>query len=84
MPVVRANLPTLSQRGETPLYLGNLNAAFGGTILIPVFPDFPRGPGPAPPLDISLLWTVDPGSRTPGQITPLNYYLAGAAGVPQV
>ena len=84
VPVVRGELPTFTQRGNVPLFLSNLNADFAGTVLIPLFPPFQRGPGPAPQLDFSLLWTVEPGARHPGTLTPLNYYLAGAAGVPQV
>ena len=84
LPVVRGDLPTFTQRGEIPLFLNSLNADFGGTVLIPLFPFFTRGPGPAPPMDFSLLWTVEPGSRAPGTLSPLNYYLAGAAGVPQL
>jgi len=84
LPVARGELPTFTQRGEIPLFLNNLNADFQGTVLIPVLPFFTRGPGPAPPIDFSLLWTVEPGSRTPGTLSPLRYYLAGAAGVPQL
>ena len=83
-PVIRGDLPTFSQRGELPLFLGNLNANFNGTVLVPVFPPFQRGPGPAPPIEFSLLWTVDVGVRRPGTLTPLRYYLAGAAGVPEL
>ena len=82
VPVVRGELPTFTARGDIPIFIGNLNAEFGGTVLIPFYPYFRRGPGPAPPLDFSLLWTVEPGSRRPGTLTPLRYYLAGAAGVP--
>jgi len=84
VPVVRQELPTFQDRGDVPLFLGNLNAEFGGTVLIPVFPPFQRGPGPAPPMAFSALWTVEPGSRQPGTLTPLPYYLAGAAGVPNL
>ena len=82
VPQVKQELPTFQQRGDVPLFLGNLNADFGGTVLIPVYPPFQRGPGPAPPMAFSALWTVTPGSRQPGTLTPLNYFLAGAAGVP--
>jgi len=84
LPVARGELPTFTQRGEIPLFLNNLNADFQGTVLIPLLPFFSRGPGPAPPIDFSLLWTVEPGTRNPGTLSPLRYYLAGAAGVPQL
>jgi hypothetical protein len=82
LPVVKGDLPTFTQRGDVPLFLNNLNAAFGGQVLIPVYPPFQRGPGPVAPFEFGLLWTVSPGSRTPGTLSPINYYLAGASGVP--
>lgn len=81
VPVVRGDLPTFTQRGDIPLFLGNLNAFFQGTALIPVYPPFQPGPGPVP-MPFSLLWTVQPGARAPGTLSPLNFYLAGASGVP--
>ena len=54
--------------------------------LIPVDPVFNRGPGPAPVFQGGLLWTAEPFAPGPGPgpaaLSPLNYYLAGAAGVP--
>jgi len=59
---------------------------FQGTFLIPVYPPFNRGPGPAPPVPIGFLWTVQPfaGYPAPQQLNLINYFLAGAAGVPGV
>ena len=52
-----------------------------GTVLVPAYAPFARGE----PIPFGVLWTVDfrvPGGRPAEQLSPLDYYLAGAAGVP--
>ena len=54
-----------------------------GTFIIPIFPPFTRGPGPAPALPGGFVWTWDyTPFPTPGRLSPIGYYLAGASGVP--
>ena len=49
-----------------------------------MFPVFNAGPGPAPPVVGGLLYVSEPFTPGPpnGQFFPLNYFLAGASGVP--
>lgn len=83
-PFSEGYLPTFSQRGEIPLFLNGMMSEFQGQFLIPIFPPFQPGPGPAPQLTGGLLWTVNfqPGQPSVQQLSPLNYFLAGASGVP--
>jgi hypothetical protein len=85
VPLSRADLPTFGQRGERALFLNGMASEFGGQMLIPTYTPFQIGPG-TPPVQ-GFLWTVQPFvAPAPGTsiITPLGYYLAGAAGVPTV
>ena len=86
LPVARGDLPTFQQRNEVPLFLTGMFSEFAGQFLIPVYPVFNRGPGPAPVFQGGLLWTAEPFAPgpgpTPAALSPLNYFLAGAAGVP--
>jgi len=82
IPVARGDLPTFTARGEIPLYLNGMLAEFGGQILIPVFPPYQRGQ--ANPAG-GYLWTISPfqpGPPQAGVLNRINYFLAGAAGVP--
>jgi hypothetical protein len=83
-PLARGVLPTFSARGEIPLFLNNMVSEHEGTFLIPIFPPFNPGPGPAPQLPGGLLWswTYAGGRPAPGTLSPIGYYLAGASGVP--
>jgi len=81
-PIANGDLPTFSQRGETALFLNGMMSEFGGDFLAPAFPPFNRGPGPVPNFNGGFLWSWTYDSGVPPRITPLNYYLAGAAGVP--
>lgn len=75
--------PHLS-RAQVALFLNGMFAEFNGQVLIPVYPPYTRGSRGPPG---GFLWTVSPfvpGPTPPGALTPLNYYLAGAAGVPTV
>ncbi len=82
IPLVKGDLPTYTARGEVPIFLNGLYAYHEGTILAPVFPPYQRGQ----PIPFGALWTVvlgdAPGARPTETITPIPYYLAGAAGVP--
>lgn len=80
IPFARGDLPTFSQRGEIPLFLNGMLSEFGGLFLAPVYPPFNPGPGPAPAVPGGLLWAHE--FNGPSFISPLNYFLAGAAGVP--
>ena len=85
IPLARANLPTFQARGGIALFLSGAAGEFGGQVLAPLYPLFNRGPGPAPQVEGGLLWVVEPfNPPRPGSsiLAPLNYYLAGAAGVP--
>ena len=76
--------PRLSSRAQVALFLNGMFAEFNGQVLIPVYPPYTRGSRGPPG---GFLWTVSPfapGPTPPGALTPLNYYLAGAAGVPTV
>lgn len=54
--------------------------------VIPVYPPFQRGPGPAPVVEGGFIWNVRLAGRAPPveAVTPIAYYLAGASGVPTV
>jgi len=86
VPAVRGDLPTFTQRGEVPLFLTGLAAEFAGEFVIPIFPPFQRGPGPAPVISGGYVWNVRFAGRAPPTeaLTPIAYYLAGASGVPTV
>jgi len=85
VPIARGDLPTFQQRNQVPIFLTGMAAEHQGQMLIPFYPVFNRGPGPAPKVS-GFLWTIEPFAPGPGPqpqaLTPLNYYLAGAAGVP--
>lgn len=83
-PFISGRLPTFSQRGQIPLFLDAQFSEFGGEAIIPMFPPFAIGPGPAPQFEGGLVWTVDLTRRAAPQLNPINYYLVGAAGVPGV
>jgi len=84
VPVAQGDLPTFEQRNFVPLFLNGMMSEYAGTVLIPVFPPFQRGPGVAPQLPGGQLWVAQPFQPGPtqSQVFPINYYLAGAAGVP--
>lgn len=84
IPIARGDLPPFNQNGQAALFLNGMFAEFNGQVLIPVYPPYVRGSRGPPG---GFLWTVSPfapGPTPPGAITPLGYYLAGAAGVPTV
>ena len=86
VPLVKGDLPSFSDRGEVPAFLNGLYAFHAGTILAPVYAPYVRGQ----PIPFGALWTVTvggppgPGGRpaVTEVLTPIAYYLAGAAGVP--
>jgi len=82
LPLATGDLPTFSQRGETALFLNGMLSEFNGDFLAPIFPPFNRGPGPVPNFEGGFLWSWTYGTGVNPAIAPLNYYLAGAAGVP--
>jgi hypothetical protein len=84
VPFISGRLPTFSQRGEIPLFLDSQFSEFQGQVIIPMFPPFQVGPGPAPPIIGGLVWTIDLTRRAAPQLAPINYYLVGASGVPTV
>jgi len=78
-PRVRGDLPVLPN--NQPLYLTGMMSDFLGTVLIPVYAPFQRGE----PIPFGGLWTIDfraPGGRPVELLSPMDYFLAGAAGVP--
>jgi hypothetical protein len=83
IPIARGDLPTFSQRGAVPLYLNDMVSEFGGTFLTTAYPPFQAGPGPAPQVQggVAFTWTFTP-EPSPGKISPIGYFLAGASGVP--
>lgn len=78
-PQVKGDLPTYTNRGEVPLFLNGLYAEHAGTVLVPVYAPFT----PFTPIPYGGLWTLSFATRPPTQVlTPIDYYLAGAAGIP--
>jgi len=78
-PRVKGDLPVLPN--NQPLYLTGMMTDFLGVALIPVYAPFQRGE----PIPFGGLWTIDfraPGGRPTQTLSPMDYYLAGAAGVP--
>jgi hypothetical protein len=84
IPLGSGDLPAFSARGEISLFLNGLIAEYAGTFLVPIFPPFNPGPGPAPALPGGFLWswTYQGGRPVPGNLAPIGYYLAGASAVP--
>jgi len=79
VPVVRGDLPTFTQRGNTALFMNGMFSEFARTVLIPAYAPFQRGE----PIPFGAVWTVDfTGPRPTQTLNPLNYYLAGASGTP--
>lgn len=75
----QGDLPTFSQRGEIPVFLNGMFALHNNVVLVPAYAPFQRGQ----PFVYGALWTVDFNGQRPQQtLSPLNYYLAGASGVP--
>lgn len=77
-PRVKGDLPVLPN--NQPLYLTGMMTDFLGVALIPVYSPFQRGE----PIPFGGLWTIDfRAEGRPNQIlSPMDYFLAGAAGVP--
>jgi hypothetical protein len=82
IPLARGDLPGFNQNGQEALFLNGMFAEFGGQFIIPVYPPYQRGQrGP----NGGFVWTISPFTPGPpqqGVLTPINYFLAGAAGVP--
>ena len=82
IPVARGDLPGFNQNGQEALFLNGMFAEFGGQFIIPVYPPYQRGQrGP----NGGFVWTISPfqpGPPQTGTLTPISYFLAGAAGVP--
>ena len=78
-------LPTFTQRGDIPLFLTGMMAEFNGLFIVPVYPPFRPTPGPIPQFSGNV-WTVQFDPRQPAvqQLSKINYFLAGASGVPTV
>lgn len=80
-PVARADLPSFNRRGgAAPKYFNGAISEFGGEFIIPAYEPFEPGAFPVPN---GLVWNVK-FSQGPivETLTPINYFLAGAAGVP--
>ena len=73
-------VPSFSQRGEVPAFLNGLYAFHDGVILAPLYAPYQQGQ----PIQFGALWTVTltNGGGDKQALTPIAYYLAGAAGVP--
>jgi len=87
LPVAREDLPTFSSRGGAAVFLTGLSAEFGGTIITPAYAPVARGPGVQPPEAGFLMVTEingGPNQEPISTLVPINYFLAGAAGVPGV
>lgn len=56
-PFAKGDLPTFNARGQVSLFLNGMFSEHAGTFLIPVFPAFKPGPGPAPALPGGLLFS---------------------------
>lgn len=87
VPIGRGDLPAYNARGQEALFLTGMFAEFNGQVLIPVYPPVERGPGGGQ--RNGFLWSVEPFQPGPGPtprgiLSPLNYFLSGAAGVPGV
>ena len=85
VPVARGDLPAYNARGQEALFLNGMFAEFNGQVLIPVYPPVSRAPGGGQ--RNGFLWSVmpfGPAPTPPGTVTAINYFLAGACGVPGV
>jgi hypothetical protein len=80
VPLVKGDLPSFSQRGFVPAYLNGLYTFHEGTAIAPFYAPYVRGQ----PIPFGAIWTVTfaQGGPPQEQLTPIAYYLAGAAGVP--
>ena len=78
-PRIKGDIPSFSQRGEVPAFLNGLYAFHDGIILAPLYAPYQQGQ----PIPFGALWTVTLTNGGDTQaLTPIPYYLAGAAGVP--
>jgi len=80
-PLGTADLPSFAARGEIELFLNGMLSEFNGQFIIPLFPPFQAGPGPAPQLPGSLVFSWQYGTRE-GTLSPIGYYLVGASACP--
>lgn len=79
--MARADLPSFNRRGgAAPKYFNGAISEFGGVFVLPAYEPFEPGAFPRPN---GLIWNVrfsqGPVVET---LTPINYFLVGAAGVP--
>lgn len=80
----RGDLPPINDpaRGQLSLHLTGMFSEFGGEFLVPVYPPFERGPGPRGGF-FGFVWSdTVTGNGAFQTFNRINYFLAGAAGVP--
>ena len=80
VPIVKGDLPSFSARGEVPAFLNGLYTFHNGVAIAPFYAPYQRGQ----PIPFGAIWTVTFNAQglPAEQLTPIAYYLAGAAGVP--
>jgi len=80
-PVARGDLPSFNRRGgAAPKYFNGMVSEFGGEFILPAYEPYEPGTFPVPR---GLVWNVKfSQGPTVETLTPIDYFLAGAAGVP--
>lgn len=82
VPIAKGDIPNRDARGfQEALFMSGGGAEFGGQMIIPLYAPF----NPGQPFIGGFVWQVQPfaeGPVKPEAVAPINYYLAGAAGVP--
>lgn len=80
-PVARGDLPSFNRRGgAAPKYFNGAISEFGGEFIIPAYEPFEPGLFPLP---AGLIWNVKfSDGPTVETLTPIDYFLVGASGVP--
>ena len=78
-PIIRGDAPVEPERFPALFMTGEVSEAFG-EISVPLYPPF--NPYERQPQFFGFLWRSEPFRGGPPRVFPLEYFLAGIAGVP--